>query len=131
VWQEQADAAAVSTGCQGSLWARGRLRYLEDLYATRNRDISVEVLEKQMVELSTAFGVLCRFTAMVAIDPRHPDRKPEPASLRRIVQPVEMVAGMHGILAFRSPVVYHRNAPGIDMYLSCDFSCEIPADPLK
>jgi len=102
VWQEQADAAAVSTGCQGSLWARGRLRHLEDLYASRNRDLPVEGLEKQMVELSSAFGVLCRFTAIVAIDPRHPDRKPDPASLRRIVQPVEMVAGMGGILAFRS-----------------------------
>ena len=28
VWQEQAEAAAVSTSCQGSLWARGRLRHL-------------------------------------------------------------------------------------------------------
>jgi hypothetical protein len=131
VWQEQAEAAAVSTSCQGSLWARGRLRHLEDLYATRNRDLPVESLEKQMVELSTAFGVLCRFTAIVAIDPRHPDREPDPASLRRIVQPVEMVAGMGGILAFRSPVVYHRNAPGTRMYLACLPENESPADPLE
>ena len=123
VWQEQAEAATVSTGCQGSLWARGRLRYLEDLYATRNRDISVEGLEKQMVELSTAFGVLCRFTAIVAIDPRHPDRKPEPAALRRIVQPVDMVAGMAGILAFRSPVVHHRRSPAPLSFLLYRDSC--------
>ena len=131
VWKEQADAAAVSTGCQGSLWARGRLRHLEDLYATRNRALPVKGLEKKMVELSTAFGVLCRFTAIVAIDPRHPDRKPDPASLRRIVQPVEMVAGMYGILAFRSPVVYHRNAPATRMYLACLSENESPDDPLE
>jgi len=101
VWQEQAEAAAVSTGCQGSLWARGRLRHLEDLYATCNREGDVDALEKRMIELSTSLGVLCRFTAIVAIDPRHPDRKPEPASLRRIVQPVEMVAHMATIHAFR------------------------------
>jgi Ca-activated chloride channel family protein len=121
----------VSTGCQGSLWARGRLRYLEDLYASRNRDLPVEGLENQMVELSTAFGVLCRFTAVVAIDPRHPDRKPEPASLRRIVQPVDMIVGMRVAHAFRAPTGHHRHAPGIAMYLSCNFSCESPADPLK
>jgi Ca-activated chloride channel family protein len=131
VWQEQAEAQAVSTGCQGSLWARGRLRYLEDLYASRNRDLPVEGLENQMVELSTAFGVLCRFTAVVAIDPRHPDRKPEPASLRRIVQPVDMIVGMRVAHAFRAPTGHHRHAPGIAMYLSCNFSCESPADPLK
>jgi Ca-activated chloride channel family protein len=131
VWQEQTDAAAVSTGCQGSLWARGRLRHLEDLYATRNRDLPVESLEKQMVELSMAFGVLCRFTAIVAIDPRHPDRKPEPASLRRIVQPVDMILGMKSVHAFRAPTVLHRHAPGIGMYLSIKSMHESPVDPLK
>jgi Ca-activated chloride channel family protein len=90
-WREQAEATAVATGCQGSLWARGRLRHLEDLWATGNHDIEADVLERRLVELSTGFGVLCRFTAIVAIDPRHPDRKPDPEALRRIVQPVEVV----------------------------------------
>jgi Ca-activated chloride channel homolog len=131
VWKEQAEATAVSTGCQGSLWARGRLRHLEDLYAIRNRDIPVEGLEKQMVELSTAFGVLCRFTAIVAIDPRHPDRKPDPTSLRRIVQPVDMILGMRVAHAFRAPTALHRHAPGIDIYLSIKSMHESPVDPLK
>jgi hypothetical protein len=131
VWQEQADAAAVSTGCQGSLWARGRLRHLEDLYATRKRALPVEGLEKQMVELSTAFGVLCRFTAIVAIDPRHPDRKPERASLRRIVQPVEMILGIKSVHAFRAPTALHRHAPGIEMYRCFESLYESPADPLE
>ena len=133
VWQEQAEAAAVSTGCQGSLWARGRLRHLEDLYATRKRDLPVEGLEKQMVELSTAFGVLCRFTAIVAIDPRHPDRKPEPASLRRIVQPVDMILGMMSGHAYRSSesFAYHKRAPATRMYLACLPENESPDDPLE
>jgi Ca-activated chloride channel family protein len=130
-WQEQAEATAVSTGCQGSLWARGRLRHLEDLYATRNRALPVELLEKYMVELSTAFGVLCRFTAIVAIDPRHPDRKPEPAALRRIVQPVDMILGMRVAHAFRAPAVWHKRAPGNDTYLCFRSLHESPADPLK
>ena len=133
VWKEQADAAAVSTGCQGSLWARGRLRHLEDLYATRNRALPVKGLEKKMVELSTAFGVLCRFTAIVAIDPRHPDRKPEPASLRRIVQPVDMILGMMSEHAYRSSesFAYHKRAPATRMYLACLPENESPADPLE
>ena len=131
VWKEQADAAAVSTGCQGSLWARGRLRHLEDLYATRNRDNPVELLEKHMVELSTAFGVLCRFTAIVAIDPRHPDRKPDPRTLRRIVQPVEMPLGAWGLSA---PVLSHVRMPSRSGIACCidleHFLTESPADPL-
>jgi Ca-activated chloride channel homolog len=133
IWQEKAEVAAVSTGCQGSLWARGRLRHLEDLYATRNRDMPVEGLEKQMVELSTAFGVLCRFTAIVAIDPRHPDRKPEPVSLRRIVQPVDMILGMMSGHAYRSSesFAYHKRAPATRMYLACLPENESTDDPLE
>ncbi|MEI6506376.1 MAG: hypothetical protein WCO90_10935, partial [Planctomycetota bacterium] len=130
-WQEQAEATAVSTGCQGSLWARGRLRHLEDLYATRNRDVDHEELSKHMVKLSTSFAVLCRFTAIVAIDPRHPDRKPEPASLRRIVQPVDMILGMRVAHAFRAPTARHRHSPGIEMYRCFESLYESPADPLE
>jgi len=131
VWQEQPEAAAVASGCQGTLWARGRLQHLEDLHATRNRDIPDEVLEKHMVELSTAFGVLCRFTAIVAIDPRHPDRKPDPRTLRRIVQPVEMPLGVWGLSA---PVLSHVRMPSRSGIACCidleHFLTESPADPL-
>jgi Ca-activated chloride channel family protein len=89
-WQEQAAAIPASNGCQGNLWARGRLRHLEDVYAANNSVDAWASLEERIVELSTAFGVLCRFTAVVAIDPRHPDHANTSGSLRRIVQPVEM-----------------------------------------
>jgi Ca-activated chloride channel family protein len=110
-WQEQADAKPGSTGCQGSLWARGRLRDLEDRYAAERSKSSLQSLEKQMVDLSTSFGVLCRFTAIVAIDPRHPDRKLSPESLRRIVQPVELVAGMMQSYGLRAFDVHYQCAP--------------------
>jgi Ca-activated chloride channel family protein len=112
-WQEQAEVKTVSTGCQGSLWARGRLRDLEDRYAAAHAGIDSQSLEQRMVELSTAFGVLCRFTAIVAIDPRHPDRRSPPESLRRIVQPVEMPMSMGGIKAMRSlePLTLHFRSP--------------------
>jgi hypothetical protein len=109
-WQEQAAVKTVATGCQGSLWARGRLRDLEDRYAAERAGIDSQSLEHRMVELSTAFGVLCRFTAIVAIDPRHPDRKPSPESLRRIVQPVEMPLGIKALRS-QALVAFHRYAP--------------------
>ena len=134
-WQEQPQAAVVSTGCQGSLWARGRLRHLEDIYATRNRYAGDGVIEKCIVDLSTTFGVLCRFTAIVAIDPRHPDRKPVSASRRRIVQPVEAIAGMMGTHAFSAPVFHYRTASpagGIHYFGESDhFRSKSQADPLE
>jgi Ca-activated chloride channel family protein len=95
-WQDHVTARSVGTDCQSSLWARGRLRHLEDLHETHRLN-DVDALESRIVELSTAFGVLCRFTALTAIDPRVPEGKIDQASVRRIVQPVEQVAGMVGV----------------------------------
>ena len=89
LWQEQVEATPASNGCQGNLWARGRLRHLEDVYAVNDSVDAWTSLEKRLVELSTAFGVLCRFTAVVAIDQRQPDRVATPGAMRRVVQPVE------------------------------------------
>jgi Ca-activated chloride channel family protein len=90
VWQQHVEAMPGSNGCQGNLWARGKLQHLEDLHAIDDREEGRASIEKRIVELSTTFGVLCRFTALVAIDPRQPDHTAAPGSLRRIVQPVEM-----------------------------------------
>ena len=48
------------------LWARGRVRELEDRFtvARAGRD----QIEKQILETSLRFGVLCRFTSFVAVD---------------------------------------------------------------
>jgi Ca-activated chloride channel family protein len=71
----------------GALWARGRLQHLSDVYAVGDHGDS-EVLEHRIVDLSTGFGVLCKFTAVVAIDPRLPETPIEASTLRQIVQPV-------------------------------------------
>src|SRR6185295_1478381 len=68
-----------------AIWARAHLRDLEDTYAT-----GAVHLEQDIVATSLRHGVLCRFTAFVAVDtevvtggtPTH-----------RVLQPVEPAAG--------------------------------------
>jgi Ca-activated chloride channel homolog len=71
----------------GALWARGRLQHLSDAYAVGDL-VHSESLERRIVDLSTGFGVLCKFTAVVAIDPRMPEKPIDPSTLRQIIQPV-------------------------------------------
>ena len=86
-WRSVATVAASAVAGLGSLWARGRLRQLEDRWVIGAAG-QAAALEPEIVRLSTSFGVLCRFTALVAID----DRTAAPViATRRIVQPVESV----------------------------------------
>ncbi|HEX5205401.1 MAG TPA: VIT domain-containing protein [Actinoplanes sp.] len=66
-------------------WARARLRDLEDAYAAGNR-----ALEDKIVATSLRYGVLCRFTAFVAVDSRVVN---EGGETRRVTQPVELPSG--------------------------------------
>jgi Ca-activated chloride channel family protein len=66
-------------------WARARLRDLEDRYAAGNHE-----LEATIVATSLRFGVLCRFTAFVAVDSRVVNENNE---TRRVTQPVELPSG--------------------------------------
>jgi Ca-activated chloride channel family protein len=70
------------------LWARAHLRELEDRYVAGTG--ALPDLEKRIVDTSLRFGVLCRFTAYVAVDSRVvAEGGPE----HRVVQPVELPAG--------------------------------------
>jgi Ca-activated chloride channel family protein len=72
-----------------TVWARGKLRAMEDRYAIGQGDLAR--LEKEIVTLSLRFGVMCRFTAFVAVDRAevvNPGGK-----THMIVQPVEMPDG--------------------------------------
>jgi Ca-activated chloride channel family protein len=73
-------------------WARARLRDLEDRYAAGE-----QALEPEIVATSLRHGVLCRFTAYVAVDTRVVTDGTGP---RRVTQPVELPSGwdmpMHG-----------------------------------
>jgi Ca-activated chloride channel homolog len=70
-------------------WARAHLRDLEDRYAAASGD-SREDLERRIVNTSLRFGVLCRFTAYVAVDSRV---VAEGGLQHRVMQPVEVPAG--------------------------------------
>ncbi len=87
LWSAKVSAQIGGNPAAASVWARGRLRDLEDRYAIERSD----ALEKEIVATSLRFGVLCRFTAFVAVD-RSEVVNPG-GQLHGIVQPVEQPEG--------------------------------------
>ena len=81
---ERREAPAVT-----AQWARAHLRDLEDRY-TADPGGASDALEKRIVDTSLRFGVLCRFTAYVAVDSRVVAEGGQP---HQVVQPVEAPAG--------------------------------------
>jgi Ca-activated chloride channel homolog len=73
-------------------WARAHLRDLEDRYACLAGHVPAELarLEHQITDVSLRYGVLCRFTAFVAVDSRVVTDRGVP---HRVTQPVELPAG--------------------------------------
>jgi Ca-activated chloride channel family protein len=71
------------------VWARGQVRKLEDRYVVGSGNLNE--LERQLVTVSIRHGVLCRFTAYVAIDRSLAPNKA--GVMHRITQPVEMPSG--------------------------------------
>jgi Ca-activated chloride channel family protein len=92
----QVTIPAVQTeGAAAAVWARGHLRDLEDRYATASdtfggATVDLEKLEHQIVAVSLKHHVLCRFTALVAVDSRV---VAEGGPKHRVTQPVELPAG--------------------------------------
>ena len=93
---QQLRAAAVT-----AQWARAHLRDLEDRYICARDVGDSEELEQRIVDCSLRFGVLCRFTAFVAVDSRV---VAEGAERHRVLQPVEAPAGWD-MFATRSAVM--------------------------
>ncbi|WP_067176166.1 VIT domain-containing protein [Microtetraspora niveoalba] len=88
-WETRVPAVAVTGAAEGgavrAVWARAHVRALEDRYAVGDRS-----LEHDIVETSLRFGVLCRFTAFVAVDTRVvAGGEPE----HHVIQPVELPSG--------------------------------------
>ncbi|MFC7730656.1 VIT domain-containing protein [Actinomadura keratinilytica] len=65
-WQQRSTGAVSTDSAVASLWARAHLRDLEDRYLVSG----TADIERQIVDTSLRFGVLCRFTAFVAVDGR-------------------------------------------------------------
>jgi Ca-activated chloride channel homolog len=87
MWQAEVKASRATSAAPATVWARGRLREMEDSYAVANDP----ALAKEIVAVSLRFGVLCRFTAFVAVD-RASVVNPG-GQIHSIVQPVEQPEG--------------------------------------
>ncbi|TDC59051.1 VWA domain-containing protein, partial [Actinomadura sp. GC306] len=85
-WQQRAAGVVTDNSAATSIWARAHLRDLEDRYTTGGPGD----LEQRIVKTSLRFGVLCRFTAFVAVDSRVVTDGPAP---HQVVQPVEPPQG--------------------------------------
>ena len=91
-WSEAVVASVRDNPAIASAWARGQVRQLEDRYAAGTEDHSA--LEQTIIATSLRFGVLCRFTAYVAVDRTAVVN--EGGEVHQITQPVEMPAGWSG-----------------------------------
>jgi hypothetical protein len=89
MWSTKLQAQGESSPALASVWARGRLRELEDRYVVATHDRAA--LEKEIVGVSLRFGVLCRFTSFVAVD-RSAVVNPG-GQVHSLVQPVEQPEG--------------------------------------
>jgi Ca-activated chloride channel family protein len=81
-----AQAVASTNPSLAAVWARGRVRDLEDRYVIDGG----EALAQQIVDTSLRFGVLSRFTAFVAVDQRVVN---EGSVVHRVTQPVDAPSG--------------------------------------
>jgi Ca-activated chloride channel family protein len=90
----ESKVTAITGGNPAStaIWARAHVRDLEDRYASgAGHDAAgLARLEEQITGVSLRYGVLCRFTAFVAVDSRVVT---DGAGPHRVTQPVELPAG--------------------------------------
>ncbi|MEN3535661.1 VIT domain-containing protein [Microbispora sp. ZYX-F-249] len=84
-WEERVEGGPAHDPAARAVWARAHLRGLEDRYATGDH-----ALEQRIIDTSLRFGVLCRFTAFVAVDTRVTG---EGGPEHRVIQPVEPPSG--------------------------------------
>ncbi len=87
-WRQQVPAVTSDNPSLSALWARARVRDLEDRYVVGDGDLAE--LERRIVATSLEFGVLSRFTAFVAVDSRVVN---ESGQVHRVTQPVETPDG--------------------------------------
>jgi Ca-activated chloride channel family protein len=89
-WSVQVPAVVGSDDTVTAIWARAHLRDREDSFASLPYGRHNDEVEQQIVATSLRFGVLCRFTAWVAVDERVVN---EGGKQHTVVQPVEYPAG--------------------------------------
>jgi Ca-activated chloride channel family protein len=97
VTAERHDTA--TPGALSAIWARALLRDLEDAYVSHEGT----GLEQRITTTSLRFGVLCRFTAYVAVDSRVVTDR---GQTRKVTQPVEIPAGWELPTAVPAPPLH-------------------------
>ncbi|MEU0570766.1 VIT domain-containing protein, partial [Nonomuraea sp. NPDC005983] len=131
-WEQQVTGMVVDSPAIRAVWARAHLRELEDRYAMGEHE-----LEAQIVRTSLEFGVLCRFTAYVAVDTRQvAEGEPE----HRVIQPVEPPSGWElpanppmapGFMAQAAPMAAFRSmSPGFDAAMDAGLAGPAAGGPL-
>ena len=108
-WQTSVPGCLTNNPAHTGLWARSRLRDLEDQYDAGHADRTT--LEQQIIQTSLQFGVLCRFTAFVAVD--RSEQFNAGGKVRRFVQPVDLPAGWQTAHAVYSPPSSPMPADGL------------------
>ncbi|GAA2890642.1 hypothetical protein GCM10010517_54930 [Streptosporangium fragile] len=103
-WERRVTAKVAANPATRAIWARARLRALEDSYA-----IGDHSLEEKIVETSLRYGVLCRFTAFVAVDTR---TVTEGGPEHRVIQPVELPSGWESPIVAAAPMMMAASAYG-------------------
>jgi Ca-activated chloride channel family protein len=99
MWATEVVARREASPVAAVAWARGRLRELEDRYVVGAGDKTK--LEKDITDLSLRFGVLCRFTAYVAVD--RSEVVNAGGQAHGVVQPVEQPSGWAQPMAACAP----------------------------
>jgi Ca-activated chloride channel family protein len=108
-WLETTQAQMSTNPAISGLWARGHIRELEDRYTLGHPE-----LEQRIVDTSLKFGVLCRFTAFVAVDKS--EIVNEGGTIHRVIQPVEAPEGWAMLNTFFGAAGYH-SAESLDACL--------------
>ncbi|GAA2607495.1 VIT domain-containing protein [Actinomadura fulvescens] len=103
-WERTATGTVTKDAAPAAVWARAHLRDLEDRYAVDGGDD----LERRIVDTSLRFGVLCRFTAFVAVDSRVVAEGAD--APHQVVQPVEMPDGWAAAPGVAMPLAASRMA---------------------
>ena len=88
-WSAQLVPTPTTDPALTTVWARAHLVDLTDAYASDPYGANAE-LEQRITAVSLRFGVLCRFTAWIAVDTRVVAGGQE---VHQVVQPVEPVRG--------------------------------------
>lgn len=86
-WSENVKPGESANPAVATVWARSHLRELEDQYVIH----ADAKLETRIVETSLLFGVLCRFTAFIAVDKSEVVNKG--GILKKTTQPNDAPAG--------------------------------------